>query len=322
MNSVRLAGTDLTVSRLCFGNMTFGGQTDEPTGHRIIDFALDHGINFIDTANVYNKGVAEEHLGRILKGRRGRVVLASKCRGVMGPGPDESGLSRAAMFKAIDASLLRLGTDYLDLYYLHMPDPAAPIEETLDAMDTLVRSGKVRYPAISNYAAWQFAQARAIADRTGAKPIHVAQMMWNLIARGLEQEFVPFAKAYDVSLVIYNPLAGGLLTGKQQRERPAPGTRFDGNQMYLDRYWHPAFFDAVDELSTIAAAAGRSMVSLSFNWLLHHTATACIILGSSRLGQLEQNLAACQEGPLTADTVAACDAVWQKLRGVTPNYNR
>ena len=319
---IRLPGTELEVSRLCFGNMTFGSQTDEATGGRIIDYCLDQGINFLDTANVYNKGVSEEFLGRILKGRRNQVVLASKCRGAMGTGADEAGLSRQAILKAIDDSLRRLGTDHLDLYYLHQPDYAVPLEETLEAMETVVQSGKVRYPAISNYAAWQVAQARAIAARRGFRPIHVAQMMHNLVARGLEQEFVPFASAYEVALVVYNPLAGGLLTGKQRRETPAAGTRFDGNQMYLDRYWHPAFFDAVDELAVVAKEAGRSLVSLSFNWLLHHTNTACIILGSSRLEQLEQNVAACGEGKLGDDVVKRCDEVWMKLRGVSPKYNR
>jgi 1-deoxyxylulose-5-phosphate synthase len=322
METITLPGTDLTVSRLCFGNMTFGGQTDEATGSRIIDYCLGEGINFLDTANVYNKGVSEEFLGRILRGRRDSVVLASKCRGAMGPGTDEAGLSRKAIFKAIDQSLLRLQTDRLDIYYLHQPDYAVPIEETLEAMHELVAAGKVRYPAISNYAAWQVAQARAIAARRGFRGIHVAQMMYNLVARGLEQEFVPFAREYEVALVIYNPLAGGLLTGKQMREAPAAGTRFDGNQMYLDRYWHPAFFDAVDELAVVAGEAGRSLVSLSLNWLLHHTTTASIILGSSRLEQLEQNIAASREGKLTDDVVKRCDEVWAKLRGVSPRYNR
>ena len=322
METIRLPGTDLTVSRLCFGNMTFGNQTDEATGGRIIDYCLDQGINFLDTANVYNKGLSEEYLGRILRGRRDRVVLASKCRGAMGPGPDEFGLSKRAILKAIDDSLRRLGTDRLDLYYLHQPDYAVPIDETLEAMQEVVAAGKVRYPAISNYAAWQVAQARDIAARRGFRPIHVAQMMYNLMARGLEQEFVPFASEYEVALVIYNPLAGGMLTGKQQRDAPAAGTRFDGNQMYLDRYWHPAFFDAVDQFAAIARQAGRSLVSLSLNWLLHHTNTASIILGSTRLEQLEQNIAASREGRLTDDTVKQCDEVWAKLRGVTPRYNR
>ncbi|MBM3738585.1 MAG: aldo/keto reductase [Acidobacteria bacterium] len=322
MDPVTLAGTALRVSRLCYGNMTFGSQTGAAEGQRIIDACLANGINFIDTANVYNKGAAEEMLGRILKGRRGQVVLATKVRGVMGPGPDESGLSRQAMLKAIDDSLRRLQTDHVDLYYLHQPDYTVPIEETLATMDELVTLGKVRYPAVSNYAAWQVAKMRMISGKGGWKPMLAAQMMHNLVARGLEQEFVPFAKEFGVSLVVYNPLAGGLLTGKQQREAPLPGTRFDNNQMYLDRYWHPAFFDAVDQLSGIAQRAGRSLISMAFNWLLHHTSTACVILGSSRLEQLEQNLKACEEGPLTPDVVAECDRVWAGLRGVTPKYNR
>ena len=322
METTLLPGTDLTVSRLCFGNMTFGSQTDEPTGGRIIDYCLDEGINFLDTANVYNKGISEEFLGRILRGRRDKIVLASKCRGAMGDGPDEAGLSKAAIFKAIDDSLRRLQTDHVDIYYLHQPDYAVPIEETVEAVDALVKAGKVRYPAISNYAAWQVAQARDIAGRRGFQPIHVAQVMYNLVARGLEQEFVPFAKEYKVALVVYNPLAGGMLTGKQRREAPAAGTRFDGNKMYLDRYWHPAFFDAVDELAEIAQQAGRSLISLSLNWLLHHTDTASIILGASRLEQVEQNIAASREGKLTADVVERCDEVWAKLRGPSPRYNR
>ncbi len=322
METTKLKGTDLTVSRLCFGNMTFGGQTNEATGRRMIDYCLDHGIQFLDTANVYNQGRAEEMLGRLLLGRRNRVVLASKCRGVMGPGADESGLSRAAMLRAVDDTLRRLQTDHVDIYYLHQPDYAVPIEESLDAMESLVKAGKVRYPAISNYAAWQVAQTRAIAAAQGYRPIHVAQMMHNLIARGLEQEFVPFAQAYDVSIVVYNPLAGGLLTGKQQREAPAAGTRFDGNQMYLDRYWHPAFFDAVDELAAVAREAGRTPVSLALNWVLHHTSAASVILGASRLEQLEQNVAAATEGRLSNEVAAACDGVWNNLRGVTPRYNR
>ncbi len=322
MDHVTLGGTALSVSRLCYGNMTFGSQTDLAEGGRILDACLANGIDFIDTANVYNKGAAEEMLGRLMGARRSRIVLASKVRGVMGDGPDESGLSRAAIFKAVDESLRRLRTDYLDLYYLHQPDYKVPIDETLAAMDELVTLGKVRFPAVSNYAAWQVAQMRSMAGRRGWKPMHVAQMMYNLMARGLEQEFVPFAREYRLALVVYNPLAGGMLTGKQQREAPLPGTRFDNNQMYLDRYWHPAFFDAVEELRAVAASAGRSLISLSFNWLLHHTETASVILGSSRLEQLEQNLKACREGPLAPEVVAQCDAVWSKLRGVTPKYNR
>lgn len=302
--------------------MTFGKSSDEPTARRIVDACLDHGINFFDTANVYNAGVAESMLGNILKGRRDRVVLASKVRFQMGDGPDDTGLSRAAILKAIDQSLIRLQTDYLDLYYLHLPDANVPIEESLEAMDQVVRAGKVRYPACSNYASWQVVQMLWISEQKGYKAPFVSQPMYNLLARGIEQEYFSMCEAYGVSTVIFNPLAGGLLTGKQQRERPLPGTRFDSNQLYLDRYWHPAYFDAVDELQGIAAKEGRSLVDLSLGWLLHHTATDCIIMGASTMAQLEQNLEALEKGPLSPETVDSCDAVWQKLRGITPNYNR
>lgn len=322
MQKIPLPRTDLAVSRLAYGNMTFGSQTEEAEAARILDYCFEQGINFIDTANVYNKGAAEEMLGRLLGARRQQTVLASKVRGKMGDGPLDAGLSRAAILHQVEESLRRLRTDYLDLYYLHMPDNDTPIEETLDAMDTLVRQGKVLYPAISNYAAWQTTEMFAIAEAQGHPPIAAAQMMYNLIARGLEQEFLPMAKKYELAIVAYNPLAGGLLTGKQQRERPQSGTRFDNNQMYLDRYWHNAMFDAVERLRAIAHAAGRSLVSLSLNWLLHHTDTAVVLLGASKFAQLEENVRAAEDGPLAEDVLKQCDEVWQQVRGPQPKYNR
>lgn len=322
METRTLPHTDLTVSRACLGTMTFGSQADEATTARMIDFCMDHGINFLDTANMYNKGVAESILGRILKGRRDKFVLASKVRFPMGSAPDEAGLSRAAMLKAIDLSLERLQTDYLDLYYLHAPDYAVPLEESLDTMDRLVRAGKVRYPAVSNYAGWQVLRMLWISERKGYKPPYVTQPMYNLLARGIEQEYLAMCQEFGVSTVVYNPLAGGFLTGKQKRERPLPGTRFDNNQLYLDRYWHPAYFDAVEELRGVAEKAGRSLIDLSLNWLLHHTFADCVILGASSLEQLRQNVDAFDGGPLAEDTLAGCDAVWRKLRGITPKYNR
>jgi aryl-alcohol dehydrogenase-like predicted oxidoreductase len=209
MEQRTLGKTDLCVARICFGTMTMGGQADEATSQTLIDRCLDDGINFFDTANVYNKGRSEELLGKALKGRRDKVVLASKVRGAMGEAADEKGLSKAAIHKAIDDSLRRLGTDHLDLYYLHHPDYAVPIEETLEAMDALVRAGKVRYPATSNYAAWQTGEMLAIAREKSYRPATVAQPMYNLLARGIEQEFVPMAKHFGISMAVYNPLAGG-----------------------------------------------------------------------------------------------------------------
>jgi aryl-alcohol dehydrogenase-like predicted oxidoreductase len=322
MDKITLKHTDLNVSRICLGTMTFGSQTDEDSATRMINLCNESGINFLDTANVYNKGASEEMLGRVMGTRRRNFILASKVRNKMGDAPDLVGLSRPAILRAIDDSLRRLRTDYLDLYYLHLPDCSVPIEESLDAMNEVVKQGKVRYLASSNYSAWQMTEMCWIAERKGYQAPWVAQPMYNLIARGIEQEYLPMCKHFGVSNIVYNPLAGGLLTGKHQRDAPIPGTRFDKNKMYLDRYWHPADFDAVDQLSQVAQKAGRSLLSMSLNWLYHHTATDCIILGASRVEHLEQNLAALRDGPLAAETVQACDQVWTELRGPTPKYNR
>ncbi|MDQ6698562.1 MAG: aldo/keto reductase [Acidobacteriota bacterium] len=322
MQTRTLQHTGLTVSRVCFGTMTFGAQVDETAACRIIDYCFDSGINFIDTANVYNRGESERIVGKCLEGRRDRVILASKVRGKMGDAPDEIGLSKPAMVKAIEDSLRRLKTDYLDVYYLHQPDYDVPIDESLEAMEQLVRQGKVRFPASSNYSSWQVCQMLWLAEKKERKPAWITQPMYNLLARGLEQEYLPMAKEFGVSTCVYNPLAGGLLTGKQNRDSPASGTRFDNNQMYLDRYWHPAYFDAVDELRKAADEAGRSLVSLALNWLLHHTPIDCVILGASKLEQLQGNVRSMDDGPLSPETLGACDAAWNKLRGVTPKYNR
>ncbi|MBM3811145.1 MAG: aldo/keto reductase [Acidimicrobiia bacterium] len=319
MQIVRLTGTDLDVSRLCFGVMTFGGQTGGEEAGKILGKCLDAGINFLDTANNYNAGASEEMLARLIEGKRQGLVVASKVRNQM---EGYGGLSRAAIFRAVEESLRRLKTDYLDLYYLHQPDYEVPIEETLAAMEELVRQGKVRYPATSNYASWQVTEMRWLAEKNGWKPVTAAQMMYNLTARGIEQEFLPMAKQLGVPVVVYNPLAGGLLTGKQKREAPIAGTRFDGNQMYLNRYWHDAYFDAVEALEAAAMEARRSMVSLSLSWLLHHTAADVVILGASKLAHLEENLRAAGEGPLGEATLQRCEEVWGQLRGVAPKYNR
>jgi aryl-alcohol dehydrogenase-like predicted oxidoreductase len=322
MDTRKLGQTNLTVSRICFGTMTFGSQMDEATAHRTLDYCVDQGINFIDTANVYNRGESERITGRWLAQNRDKVVLATKVRGKMGDAPDEQGLSRAAILKAMDASLERLQTDYVDLYYLHQPDYGVPIDESLDAMESLVKAGKVRYPASSNYSGWQVVEMLGFADKWGMVPATVTQPMYNLLARGIEQEYLPMTQRFGLGNCVYNPLAGGLLTGKQQRDKPESGTRFDNNQMYLDRYWHPAYFDAVENLAQTASAAQRSLISLSLNWLLHHTPIDCVILGASRLEQLAQNLKTLEDGPLPDEALQGCDRVWRELRGITPKYNR
>ena len=322
METIQLSQTDLKVSRVCLGTMTFGGQCNEMQSVKILEKALDLGINFVDTANVYNAGLSESILGKALAHRRKRVVLATKVRGKMGDRPDEQGLSYSAIIRQCEESLKRLQTDYFDLYYLHQPDYATPIEETLEAADRLVKEGKVRYPASSNYSGWQVTELLWESAKKGYRPPVVTQPMYNLLARGIEQEYLPMCQHFNLSNVVYNPLAGGLLTGKQKREAPAPGTRFDSNKMYLDRYWHPSYFDAVDTLSDIAAAAGVSLVSLSLTWLLRNTPVQCVILGASRIDQLVENVNAIGSRTLEDKVILELDAVWAALRGVTPKYNR
>jgi aryl-alcohol dehydrogenase-like predicted oxidoreductase len=322
MESRTLSGTDLVVSRIALGTMTFGAQVDEADAAVMIDQCLDHGAPFIDTANVYNAGRSEEMLGRILQGRRNRVVLASKVGIKMGDGPDESGLSRAAIARGVEESLRRLQTDHLDLYYLHQPDPATPLDESLEAMDRLVRAGKVRYVGASNYAAWQVCRMLGLAEARGWPTVRVVQPMYNLLARGIEPEWLPMCREFGLSTVAYNPLAGGLLTGKHPDEAPIAGTRFERMPVYRDRYWHPANLAAIRELAKAARAGGRSLVNLAFCWMLHHTPVDCVIVGASSPQQLSENLEALESDPLDPETVAACEAVWKRLRGPVPLYHR
>jgi len=322
----QLNRTDLRVSRLCLGTMTFGKPVDQPTANRMVERSLEAGINFFDTANAYQHGGAETMLGNALAGKRKQVVLASKVQHKMGDGPDESGLSKRAIFRALDNTLRRLQTDYLDIYYLHAPDYMVPIEETLEAMDALVCQGKVRYMATSNYASWQVCEMYWIAEKNRYQVPSISQPMYSLVARGIEQEYLPMCKRLGISNIVYNPLAGGLLSGKHDPKTLTLGGRFDpafwGYPLYKNRYWHEQTFKAVEQLKKAAVEAGRSLPSLAFNWLLHHTAVDGIILGASRIEQLAENLKTCDEGPLSPETVKACDEAWQEFRGPIPVYNR
>jgi len=317
-----LPHTALTVSRFCFGTMTFGKPLDQAGATEIVNRCIDAGINFFDTANVYQLGVAETMLGHAIKGRREQLVIASKVFFKVGENPDQQGLSRKAILRSIDESLERLGTDYLDIYYFHAPDHVVPLEESMEVMESLVKQGKVRNPASSNYASWQVVEMLWIAKERGWHAPYISQPMYNLLARGIEQEYLAMCKQFGISNVVYNPLAGGLLTGKHKQEKVTPGTRFDNNKLYQDRYWHEQYFQSVEQLRKIAKGAGRSLVSLALNWLLHHTASDCIILGASRMEQLNENLATLDDGALSDDVVKACDEVWRNLRGPLPVYNR
>jgi aryl-alcohol dehydrogenase-like predicted oxidoreductase len=303
--------------------MTFGAQTDEPTAKRIVDTAIDAGINFIDTADVYVKGVSEEILGRAIAGKRDKIVLASKvCNKVGEDKYKDAGLHRWHIIHGVEASLKRLGVDCLDLCYMHRPDRNTPIEESLAAFDTLVQQGKVMYVGMSNFASWRICEAKWKADVGRFPTPVVTQVPYNLLARGIEQELLPFTGEMDVGVTCYNPLAGGLLTGKH-REKAAPieGTRFALSSEYYSRYWMDSHRAAVEALAAIAAQAGKTLIELALQWLLAQSAVDSVILGVSKLEHLEQNVRAA-EGTLDAETLAACDEVWGTLRGDHFRYNR
>jgi aryl-alcohol dehydrogenase-like predicted oxidoreductase len=322
MENRTLGKSDLMVSRLALGTMTFGSQVDEQTAASMVDASLDHGVNFIDTANVYNAGESETILGRILRGKRDKVVLATKVGLNMGEGKYDKGLSAAAITKGIEHSLRRLQTDYVDLYYLHQPDYSVPLDESLQALQRLVDAGKVRQLGASNYASWQICQMLWMAQSNGWRPIRVVQPMYNVIARGIEQELLPCCKEFGLATVAYNPLAGGLLTGKQAAATPLAGSRFDRMPAYRDRYWHAANFEAVQDLAAAARVEKRSPTSLALSWLLHHSGVDCVLIGASRMEHIEENLEAARLPALSPETLAVCERVWSQVRGVQPQYNR
>ncbi|NLG58271.1 MAG: aldo/keto reductase [Clostridiales bacterium] len=318
----KLPGTSLLVSQISLGTMMFGGQTNEQDSLAILNYAHGAGINFWDTANMYTQGESERIVGKALKGRREDILLATKVFHPMGEKINDQGLSRRAILSAAEASLRRLDTDYIDLYYLHAPDYDTGLEETLETMTGLVRAGKVRYVGISNYAAWQIADVLALCDKRGYVPPVITQNVYNLITRGVETELMPFMKAHNLGMAVYNPFAGGILTGKHQAGKPAGDTRFATNEIYYQRYWSQENFRAVDRLADIAQKAGISLVELSMKWCLSRPGVVSVISGVSRLSQLEQNIAAAGGDPLGQDTLEACDGVWLSLAGTRFQYNR
>lgn len=319
MEYIKIAGTSLTTSRAVLGTMTFGAQLDEDGSRRAIDIALEYGINHIDTANSYTDGASEEIVGRALGARREKVILATKA---FNPVRGVQGLDRRSIRRALEDSLRRLGTDYVDLFYLHQPDWNTPIEETLAALQQLIDEGKVRYPAISNYAAWQVAEIRAIQSVSGFAPTHVAQLMYNAITRDIEQEYASFAERFDMSTFVYNPLAGGLLTGKYASisDKVDPGSRFSKAE-YRARYWSDRQFAAAGTVAKLATEWSTDPVSLSLGWVLAQPTVTGVILGASSIEQLESNLAAVETefDPIWAEQL---DGVWRELRGSGPAYNR
>lgn len=324
MRHVRLGRTGLTVSRLCLGTMTFGLQCDEATSRAILDRASAGGITFLDTADVYpvgggfqTVGRTEEIVGRWLEGRRQRFIVATKCGGAMSERPWDRGASRKHVLDAIDASLRRLRTDYVDLYQLHHPDPETPIEESLRALDDVVRAGKARYVGCSNFPAYQVARALGKSERLGAGRFDTVQPRYNLLFRQIERELLPLCREEALAVIPYNPLAGGLLSGKHHRETgPTPGTRFtlgSAAGRYQDRYWHEREFATVETLRPLAARAGLSLTQLALGWTLAEPAITAPIVGASRPEQLDDVLAAVEK-PLDAALKARLDELTIEYR--------
>jgi aryl-alcohol dehydrogenase-like predicted oxidoreductase len=321
----QVAGLKLPISRLVLGTMTFGDTVDEATAGRMVDEALDAGITTIDTANAYVGGTTEEMLSRLLKERRGDVILASKA-GM--PHPDHgqySPLSAAGLRNSVEGSLRRLGVDSIDLFYLHQPDRATPLHETLQTVAELAAEGKIGALGVSNFAAWQIADVVHVAREVGAPSPVVAQQLYNLVARRVEEEYLEFAATHNIHTMVYNPLGGGLLTGKHSFDaKPSEGRYGDSKlaAMYTQRYWDRQLFDAVETLSGIAQDAGVTLAELSLRWLAYRDGVGSMLLGGSKVEQLRANITAVANGPLPADVVEACDAVGAGLRGPMPAYNR
>jgi aryl-alcohol dehydrogenase (NADP+) len=303
MHHVNLGRTGFRVSSICLGTMTFGLQCDEPTSMAILDKAADSGVTFLDTADVYplggsleTVGRTEQILGRWLQGKRHEFVVATKCFGPMGPAPWDRGNSRRHILDAVEASMRRLQTDFIDLYQLHGPDPRTPIDETLSALDSLVKSGKVRYVGCSNFLAYQVARAVGRSETLGLARFDSVQPRYNLLFRQIERELLPLCGEEGVGVIPYNPIAGGLLSGRHEQARgPNEGSRFTlgtAGQLYQDRYWHEREFETVGKLKALAEEAGIPLVTLAVAWVMANPAITAPIVGASRPEQLDTSLKA------------------------------
>lgn len=307
MNYKQLGRTGLLVSELCFGTMTFAGkgfwkvvgEQPQDVADKLVGKALDAGINFFDTANVYSEGESEKMLGKALGEKRKDVVVATKVRGRMGEGPNQVGLSRVHIMRSVEESLKRLNTDYIDLYQIHGFDPATPFEETLRALDDLVHSGKVRYIGCSNLAAWQLMKALGISDKNNLHRFESLQAYYTIAGRDLERELAPLLTDQKMGLMVWSPLAGGLLTGKFTRENEGPENsrraNFDFPPVDKERA-----FDVVDAMKEISSNHNASIAQIALSWLLHQPVVTSIIIGAKNDDQLNDNLGS-PEVKLTED---------------------
>ncbi len=327
MQHTSFGKTGLQVSKLCLGTMTFGLQCDEAQSHAILDTAASGGIDFLDAADVYplggghnTAGRTEEIVGGWLQGKRHQYVLATKCVGAMGPKPWDQGMSRKHILDAIDASLRRLGTDYVDLYQLHSYDPRTPIDEALEALDTVVRHGKARYAGVSNWPAYKVARAIGRSELRDLVQVKSVQPRYNLLFRSFERDLLPLCAEEGVAVIPYNPLAGGLLTGKHDNKAPPPeGSRFQlgtAGPRYQQRYWHGQQFETIEALRKVANEAAMSMATMAMRWVLSNPAITAPIIGASRPEQLADTLAAAEHGPLPGELKGKLDDITLAWRSV------
>lgn len=304
-----LGGAGVKVSPLCLGCMNFGWTIGEEPSIEIIHQALDAGVNFLDTANVYGRGVSEEYVGKALKGRRDQVVLATKVFGEMGEGPNERGNSRYHIRQQVEASLRRLQTDHIDLYQLHRPDPTAPLEESLSALDDLVRQGKVLYTGTSTFPSWQLVEGQWFAERRGFERFVCEQPPYSILERSVETEVLPVCAKYAIAVIPWSPLAGGWLTGKYRRGEPPPsGTRAADSKWDMESAQAQRCLDAVERLMPLAEARSKTLSQFSLAWLLSQPTVTAPIIGPRTVAQLEDNLGALG-WTLTPEELAAVDEI-------------
>lgn len=326
MDYKNLGKTGLKVSELALGTMTFGVQADKEESFKILNRAEEAGINLIDTADAYPigrasyeiAGLTEEIIGEWIKGKRDRFVLASKVFAVMGPGPNDKGLSSKHIIKAVEDSLTRLQTDYLDLYMAHQFDFQTPIEESIKAFDLLVRQGKVRYIGISNWRAWQIMKANGIAQMQGLAPVVSAEPRYNLLFRMIEEDLVPMAVEEGIGIIPYNPLAGGLLTGRHKKEQtPSENSRFGlpnmTGEVYQKRYWLEASFEAVNLYIEWCEKEGLHPVTTAVRWVMQQKGIASVIIGASRAAQLKDSLNAVAAPQLSQVQLEFLNQLWFSL---------
>ncbi len=308
MNYRSLGRSGLQVSVIGLGTNQFGGKVDQTGVNEIIDGALDLGINFIDTADVYQQGRSETALGVALKGKWEKVVLATKAFFPTGDGPNDKGVSRYHLVNAVEASLRRLQSDHIDLYQMHRWDDGTPIEETLRALDDLVRSGKVRYVGASNYMAWQLARANLLAEFNHWTPFVSIQNHYHMFEREQEREMIPFCNAHNIGILPFFPLAGGFLTGKYKRGEGAPAGSRGESSPYVQAYMTDANFDKLEALEVWSTARGRTLGELAHAWLLAQPQVSSVISGATKLAHVQSNVQGA-DWALTAEELAEVNAV-------------